>query len=345
MATRKIRPPRKWDIDDLLALGVKERGKSDYLKAVPILILEKWVREGREEGAANSIRTKDIARRIVGSGLALPFKPKGTSVVLASLTTIQGSRNLTRPPLIEYTGDGIFLVNLPYYEFLLQEYCQKYREDRRDDYKKLFADREPDWGLPSPKGRVESKEDKPTLSVLEVQDDVQGLFAPIEQALRIRQEIIEKLKGEKRKLQAELLTLQATLHEKREVPRHIIADEELRNDCTKLLEDKETYIDAIRRAGVVFEERLRTTLGGVGPGKYGVDLVDDAFKISSGKLIISDHPAEQEGVHMLFRGAVQFVRNPPAHKKVQYTELEAWQTISLIDYLLLLLRQAKPRVS
>ena len=46
MATSK-KPPRSWDIDDLKTIG--RRGKVTYLKAVPVLFLEKWVREGREE--------------------------------------------------------------------------------------------------------------------------------------------------------------------------------------------------------------------------------------------------------------------------------------------------------
>ena len=109
------------------------------------------------------------------------------------------------------------------------------------------------------------------------------------------------------------------------------------------LENKKFYINAIRSAGVVLEERLRNTMGGVGASEYGTALVDLALRKESGRLVISEHPAEQEGVHMLFRGAVQFVRNPPMHKKLRYTESEAWGAVGLIDYLLLLLQQAKPR--
>jgi hypothetical protein len=63
----------------------------------------------------------------------------------------------------------------------------------------------------------------------------------------------------------------------------------------------------------------------------------------TGKLVIRDDSNEQDGVHQLFSGAFALIRNPPAHKKVQYTELEAWQAINLIDFLLSLLQQAKPR--
>ena len=122
-------------------------------------------------------------------------------------------------------------------------------------------------------------------------------------------------------------------------------DEELRNDCAELLENRKYYIDAIRRASVVLEERLKKAVEGTGAEnlQYGASLVRYALAKDTGKLVISDIFNEQDGVFQLFSGAFAFVRNPPAHKKVQYTELEAWQTISLIDYLLLLLRQAKPR--
>jgi uncharacterized protein (TIGR02391 family) len=122
-------------------------------------------------------------------------------------------------------------------------------------------------------------------------------------------------------------------------------DEELRNDCAEFLMRKDTFPDAITRAGRVLEERLRKTIGGDGQEKLkeGVGLVDYALLPDSGKLVISDHPAEQEGVRMLFRGAVQFVRNPPSHKKMRYTEVEAVQAIGLIDYLLFLLQQVRKR--
>jgi hypothetical protein len=61
------KPSRQWDIDDLLSLGRKSG--VTYLKAVPVLILEKWVQGEREKGVANFVRTKNLARRLVSSGL------------------------------------------------------------------------------------------------------------------------------------------------------------------------------------------------------------------------------------------------------------------------------------
>jgi uncharacterized protein (TIGR02391 family) len=327
----------------LLVLGKREGIKGKHLRAIPVLILERWVQGGREEDVANYVWTKDLAERLVSSKLVRPFKPKGTSVVLAALTTIQGSRNLTRPPLIEYRGEGMFWVNLPHYEPLLQEYRQKYRELYPEDYEKLFPERELEWE--PPKVRTERREAKPLLAESKVQDEIQSLLAPVEQALRDRQQAVARLIEENQKLQAELGALQTASQEGRQVPHRRIVDEELRNDCAELLENNKYYIDAIRRASVVLEERLKKAVEGTGVEKlqYGASLVRYALAKDIGKLVISDISNEQDGVFELFSGAFAFVRNPPAHKKVQYTELEAWQTISLIDYLLLLLRQAKPR--
>ena len=42
MATRE-KPPRPWDVDDLHDLGDRQGEEGRYLKAVPVLILVKWV--------------------------------------------------------------------------------------------------------------------------------------------------------------------------------------------------------------------------------------------------------------------------------------------------------------
>jgi len=199
MATRE-KPPRPWEVDDLHDLG--RRSGVTYLKAIPVLILEQWVREGKEEDKANYVRTKPLARRLVSSGLAPPFKPKGTSNVLAALTGIQNGRNLT-PPLIEYRNKGMFWVNLPHYEPLLQEYRQEYRKLYPKDYEKLFPEWEPEWeGLP--KERPGRRETEPMLPESEVQDDIQSLLASVEQALRNRQQTVERLTKENQKLRAGL---------------------------------------------------------------------------------------------------------------------------------------------
>jgi len=334
MATRE-KPPRPWDIDDLLDIGKKSA--VTYLKAVPVLILEAWVRGERKEGEANFVRTNNLARRLVDSGVVSGFGEKGTSNVVGALAKMQSGRSLTRPPLVEYQGGGMSWINLPHYEPLLQEYCRKYRERYPKDYDRLFPEDEPEWELPPvQKKQAEQKEDQAISFELLRPDGIQSLLGRLERALREREQATEGLARENRQLRNELAALQAS--------GRTIADEELRNDCVELLANKKYYIDAIRRASVVLETRLREVLGGTGAQmEYGAALVHYALNKESGRLIISDQPAEQDGVHQLFSGAFAFVRNPPAHKKMEYTEVEVWQVISLIDYLLSLLRQARPR--
>ena len=81
MAARQ-KPPRLSDVDDFLDLGERrgEKGRTPE-GHIPVLILEKSVREGGEGCVANYVRTKDVARRLVSSGLVGAFKPKGTSGV------------------------------------------------------------------------------------------------------------------------------------------------------------------------------------------------------------------------------------------------------------------------
>ena len=348
MDIQKI-PPRSWEIDDLLDIGRREGDKAQYLKAIPVLILEEWVRKGRKIGEANFARTAPFARRIENCGLHPKFILKGTSNIIGALKVIQASRNLNNPPLLEKFRKGMEQVNLPYYEHLLQDYRKEYSKLYPEDYKRLFPKGEPEWESPEPQdpAKVTTKkiENKLISAGLGKSVEIRDLLDPIEQAFRDQQKAVLWLTEENKKLREMLFDLQTALRVAGDVPPYKIIDDELRNDCAEFLKKPETYLDSIRRAGVVIEERLRKTIGGEGQGnfKFGVDLVDYALLPVTGQIIISENPAEQDGVHKLFRGAVQFVRNPPSHKKMLYSEIEAVKAIGLIDYLLLLLGQAKSR--
>ena len=112
-----------------------------------------------------------------------------------------------------------------------------------------------------------------------------------------------------------------------------IYDSELRKRLARL---GAPHLDTlIREAGVVLEDRLRSVTGL--SDVHGVKLVDDAFDVSNMKMIYSQHPGEQDGVRMLYRGAMQFIRNPPMHKLVEYPIEKARLLLRLIDSLLLLL--------
>jgi len=94
----------------------------------------------------------------------------------------------------------------------------------------------------------------------------------------------------------------------------------------------------IREAGVTFEHYIRNKVDPNG-GRYGVDLIDFALK-SGDKLVFSSHGGEQQGIYYLFRGAMQFIRNPPMHKIIDYPESMAQQFLRLIDSLMILLDRA-----
>ena len=254
---KRERPPRPWKVEDLLDLG--EKGKVTYLKAIPVLILEKWVLKGRKEGEANYARTTDLEKRLVSAGLVHSYKPHGNAILLSALGRIQKSRNLTDPILTDYQNDGSSWINLPYYEPLLQEYLKEYSKRYPEDYKKLFTEEEPEW---EPQGQTkvraeQPREVPPMHAKSAVQDEIQNLLAPLEQALRDQQQEIESLKAENQLLIFTNRNLRNVKRQEREVSRRAIVDEELRNDCEKYLKSSDTYIDAIRRAGVVLEEETQ----------------------------------------------------------------------------------------
>src|SRR5689334_20726094 len=108
--------------------------------------------------------------------------------------------------------------------------------------------------------------------------------------LREKTERIEKLEKQVSQLENELLEA---------VTPDDIIDEALKDRLLKL---KTAPLDTtIREAGVVLEARLRKVGGDVDKNLTGVGLVDAVFLPEKGRLIFSDHPAEQDGIRMLFR--------------------------------------------
>jgi hypothetical protein len=123
------------------------------------------------------------------------------------------------------------------------------------------------------------------------------------------------------------------------VPRSIL--NEIHHPALKARLDRLTSapLDTVmREAGVVFEHYIRNKAD-PDSSKYGVDLIDYALK-SGDKLVFSSHGGEQQGIYYLFRGAMQFIRNPPMHKLIDYPEILAQQYLRLIDSLMMLLDQA-----
>ncbi|MCP4419099.1 MAG: hypothetical protein GY805_20990 [Chloroflexi bacterium] len=147
--------------------------------------------------------------------------------------------------------------------------------------------------------------------------------------LREAEETIEQLEREIEILKADMDSTALISNE--------ITDELLRMRLTPL--ENSSLDTMIREASVVLEDRLRLIAGAKGTGLSGVKLVDVVMKPETGILVFSKNPNEQQGAHHLFRGAMQFIRNPPMHNLIEYEADKAQILLKLIDSLLKLLSE------
>jgi len=117
-------------------------------------------------------------------------------------------------------------------------------------------------------------------------------------------------------------------------------DPELIKRCGLLIRS-ERYDEAVSRAFVVLEERLRELLQI--RGGSGVNLSEKAFSPDKGKLVDRLHlpRAEVAGIFNLFVGAFKAYRNRAAHTVAGYTLDEARGIIHLVNLLLLVLQKVR----
>ena len=117
-------------------------------------------------------------------------------------------------------------------------------------------------------------------------------------------------------------------------------DPELVEKCGLLIRT-ERYDEAVGRAFVVLEERLRELLAV--RGGSSVNLSRQAFSPESGQLVDRLYlpPAEIEGVRDLFVGAFRAYRNRAAHTLAGYSLDEARSIIHLVNLLLLVLEKVR----
>ena len=110
-------------------------------------------------------------------------------------------------------------------------------------------------------------------------------------------------------------------------------DAELADQCGPLIRGGRND-DAVARAFVVLEERLRSALGV--HGGNGVDLSQRAFAPDKGQLAAGLHlpRGELEGMRDLFVGAFRAYRNRAAHTHAGYDSVRAVKIIHLVDLLL-----------
>jgi len=107
-------------------------------------------------------------------------------------------------------------------------------------------------------------------------------------------------------------------------------DKEIVEECI----NKEKAEDVITSAFRILEERIRKKIG-ASYERSGVDLINDAFNLKSGKLIMGKTDSEKEGVFHLYRGSIMFLRNPPAHRFIDdYTEFEIFEIVIHVNLLL-----------
>jgi len=122
----------------------------------------------------------------------------------------------------------------------------------------------------------------------------------------------------------------------------VVLDQQLLEKCVSLFNDGD-YETAIFAAFKHVEERVRTTAE-ADASDVGVNLMTLALHPQNGKLVIPkcQQPAEQEGVYNLFKGAIQFFKNPSSHRSVDYEKrMETIKIIAFGDLLLEILSSAE----
>lgn len=119
----------------------------------------------------------------------------------------------------------------------------------------------------------------------------------------------------------------------------VFLDKEIVEKCVHKRETEDIVTSAFR----ILEERIREKIG-ASYERCGVDLINDAFNLKTGKLVFGKSMAEQEGLFHLFRGAVLFFRNPSSHRFIEdYNEFEVFEIVIQVNLLLNILNKATLR--
>lgn len=126
-----------------------------------------------------------------------------------------------------------------------------------------------------------------------------------------------------------------------------ILDPDLQARCLDLFEQfrvdgKMDRLDTvITEATRILEDRLRR-VSRAPADCTGVDLAQFVFGASPLRLLVSQVDAEQQAVHLLFRGVFGFIRNAVHHRLVGQLQPErVLQIVGMIDYLLSVIQGAQ----
>lgn len=123
----------------------------------------------------------------------------------------------------------------------------------------------------------------------------------------------------------------------------VVKDTNLLSRCSDAFNDGR-YEEAIFSAYKLVEETVRYKAG-LSDADIGVNLMSKALNPNTGKLTIPSCklPAEQDGVHSLFRGSIAFFKNPSSHRTVNYEDrLTGIKIIAFAELLLNIISTAQP---
>ena len=121
-------------------------------------------------------------------------------------------------------------------------------------------------------------------------------------------------------------------------------------ECAKFIDPKlyerckdKDYHDVVTNAFPILEDRIRAKIG-VDPSYSGQGLIDHAFNANTGKLILGETLSERKALHLLFKGALGFLRNPPSHRLTEdESNIETFEIICMVDLLLRIVDKARLR--
>jgi hypothetical protein len=76
----------------------------------------------------------------------------------------------------------------------------------------------------------------------------------------------------------------------------------------------------------------------------GVDLAEEAFHPTRGKLVFGESEAEREALFQIYRSAFLMLRNPPSHRYLKdFAGAEIVELVMFVDFLLKVLGKASDR--
>jgi hypothetical protein len=122
-------------------------------------------------------------------------------------------------------------------------------------------------------------------------------------------------------------------------------DNEIKTRCLPILgagsADPRLWDSAVRTAGVILEERLRTVGGIAEPSRVGRELVNAVFGKQGTLVTKFPQDSERLGYRDLYAGVVGALRNPYAHRLVDPTPEDGGATIIFVNLLLKMLEDLR----